>query len=153
MVGIIADHFSFIMAKLETQYKNYLKRNPDSKLSFEEWKNELFKSLAKDLNEDFYDWDVTLNDGLENEPYISDDFQIGPNGAFEYSERSLDFKQTLNEVSLKLKVVEYENGDISDLGNEIGIAVGTVIEGMTETEISVFISGFKHGVSLTNGTH
>lgn len=141
------------MAKLETQYKNFLKRNPNSKLSFEEWKNELFKSLAKDLNEDFYDWDVTLNDGLENEPYISDDFQIGPKGAFEHSERSLDFKKILNVVSSKLKIVKYGNGDISDLGNEIGIAVGTVIEQMTENEINEFISGFKHGVSLTNGTH
>jgi hypothetical protein len=32
------------------------------------------------------DWDVTLNDGLENEPYISDDFQIGPDGAYEHIE-------------------------------------------------------------------
>ena len=32
------------------------------------------------------DWDVTLNDGLENEPYISDDFQIGPDGAYEHNE-------------------------------------------------------------------
>ena len=32
------------------------------------------------------DWDVTLNDGLENEPYISDDFQIGPDGAYEHTE-------------------------------------------------------------------
>ena len=32
------------------------------------------------------DWDVTLNDGLDNEPYISDDFQIGPDGAYEHNE-------------------------------------------------------------------
>jgi len=32
------------------------------------------------------DWDVTLNDGLENEPYVSDDFQIGPDGAYEHTE-------------------------------------------------------------------
>ena len=31
------------------------------------------------------DWDVTLNDGLENEPYVSDDFQIGPDGAYEHT--------------------------------------------------------------------
>jgi hypothetical protein len=42
-------------------------------------------------------WDVTLNyetimnfgvinDGLKNEPYISDDFQIGPDGAYEHTE-------------------------------------------------------------------
>jgi hypothetical protein len=32
------------------------------------------------------DWDVTLNDGLENEPYVSDNFQIGPDGAYEHIE-------------------------------------------------------------------
>ena len=32
------------------------------------------------------DWDVTLNDGLENEPYVSDNFQIGPDGAYEHTE-------------------------------------------------------------------
>jgi hypothetical protein len=35
----------------------------------------------------------------------------------------------------------------------IGIAVGIVIEHMTQEEINDFISGFRHGVSLTNGTH
>jgi hypothetical protein len=30
-------------------------------------------------------------DGLENEPYISDDFQIGPDGAYEHTE---DIKST-----------------------------------------------------------
>jgi hypothetical protein len=34
------------------------------------------------------DWDVTLNDGLENEPYVSDDFQIGPDGAYEHIEEN-----------------------------------------------------------------
>ena len=32
------------------------------------------------------DWDVTLNDGLEDKPYVSDDFQIGPDGAYEHTE-------------------------------------------------------------------
>jgi len=32
------------------------------------------------------DWDVTLMDGLDNEPYVSDDFQIGPDGAYEHTE-------------------------------------------------------------------
>ena len=38
------------------------------------------------LKEELKDWDVTLNDGLENEPYVSDDFQIGPDGAYEHTE-------------------------------------------------------------------
>jgi hypothetical protein len=40
------------------------------------------------------DWDVTLNDGLENEPYVSDDFQIGPDGAYEHTE---DWTEELEE--------------------------------------------------------
>jgi hypothetical protein len=36
------------MSTLETQYKNYLKQNPDSKLSFEEWESQiLVKPLKK----------------------------------------------------------------------------------------------------------
>ena len=39
------------------------------------------------MTEDLSDWDVTLNDGLEDEPpFISDDFQIGPDGAYEHTE-------------------------------------------------------------------
>ena len=44
-------------------------------------------------------------------------------------------------------------GDISDLGSEIGYAVGNVIKGMTEQETTDFIHGIRHGISLTNGTH
>jgi 2-keto-4-pentenoate hydratase/2-oxohepta-3-ene-1,7-dioic acid hydratase in catechol pathway len=44
-------------------------------------------------------------------------------------------------------------GDLSDLGNEIGITIGHAYENMTEEDIKEFIMGFKHGVSLTNGTH
>ena len=36
--------------------------------------------------EDLSDWDGTLNDGLEDEPFISDDFQIGPDGAYEHTQ-------------------------------------------------------------------
>ena len=41
---------------------------------------------AQDIDND---WDVTLMDGLENEPYVSDDFQIGPDGAYEHIEDSV----------------------------------------------------------------
>lgn len=58
------------MLKLETQYKNYLKQNPDSKLTFEEWKStilspKLYEGLS--MSDDFSEWDVTLMDGLEDE--------------------------------------------------------------------------------------
>ena len=48
---------------------------------------EHFPKFARILEEDsLKDWDVTLNDGLEDEPYVSDDFQIGPDGAYEHTE-------------------------------------------------------------------
>lgn len=68
-------------------------------------------------------------------------------------EREIDFKKTLTDISTRLPTVKYNNGDISDIGNEIGYTIGLILENMTEEEISDFISGFRHGVSLTNGTH
>jgi 2-keto-4-pentenoate hydratase/2-oxohepta-3-ene-1,7-dioic acid hydratase in catechol pathway len=44
-------------------------------------------------------------------------------------------------------------GDLSDCGNEIGIIIGEKYKNMTEDETQDFISGIKHGISLTNGTH
>lgn len=44
-------------------------------------------------------------------------------------------------------------GDVSDLGNEIGVIVGHAYENMSEEEIEDFITGLRRGISLTNGTH
>ncbi len=55
----------------------------------------------------------------------------------------------LKERSLEIKYI----GDISDLGNEVGQSVGGFYKNMNEQEIELFIQGFRHGVSLTNGTH
>jgi hypothetical protein len=70
---------------------------------------------------------------------------------------SREFDNTkLNYIANSLKEsvnrMEYV-GDLSDLGNEIGITIGHAYENMTEEDIKEFIMGFKHGVSLTNGTH
>jgi hypothetical protein len=48
--------------------------------------------------------------------------------------------------------MDYE-GDLSDCGNEIGNMVGSKYKNMTEDEIEDFITGIRHGISLTNGTH
>lgn len=45
------------------------------------------------------------------------------------------------------------NGDISDFGNEVGFCLGKVIENMTDEQITDFIHGLRHGISMTNGTH
>jgi hypothetical protein len=70
---------------------------------------------------------------------------------------SREFNNTkLNAIANSLKdAVNRINytGDISDLGNEIGLAVGSTFNNMTEEEIRDFISGFRHGMSLANGTH
>lgn len=68
-------------------------------------------------------------------------------------ERDIEFKETLTKLSTELPKVKYDNGDISDIGNEIGFQLGSILKDMTDEEIRDFISGFRHGVSLTNGTH
>jgi len=135
------------MATLETQYKNFIKKNPDIKLTYDEWLSELSLSLEEVVN----DFDATLMDGLENEPpYVSDNFQIGPDGAFEHSDIEIDFQELVKFVSSKLNNIKYVNGDISDLGNEVGMAVTEYTKNITETDINDFISGFIHGINLKN---
>lgn len=55
------------------------------------WSEETWRRGIKDLADQYSeeeDWDNTLNDGLEDEPpYISDDFQIGPDGAHEFIQK------------------------------------------------------------------
>lgn len=68
-------------------------------------------------------------------------------------EQQTDFQEILKLMTLKLNNVSYNNGDISDIGNEVGFGIGSILENMTQEEINDFISGFRHGVSLTNGTH
>ena len=62
-----------------------------------------------------------------------------------------NFIHILNRIKTQLEKVNYDNGDISDVGNEIGIAIGQYLS--TEEELNDFITGLKHGISLTNGTH
>ena len=62
-----------------------------------------------------------------------------------------NFTHILNRIKTQLDNVNYDNGDVSDVGNEIGIVLGDVIT--TESELQDFITGIRHGMSLTNGTH
>jgi len=110
------------MATLETQYKNFLLDNPDSKFTFEEWKEWFGKQLAESIK------------NMERR-FNSDDLSWIAFSLIEYS-RSMDYE-----------------GDLSDCGNEIGNMVGSKYKNMTEDEIEDFITGIRHGISLTNGTH
>jgi hypothetical protein len=67
--------------------------------------------------------------------------------------RKFKFKETLISLAKDLPKVNYNNGDISDIGNEVGYKLGAILKNLNEEEINDFIFGFKHGVSLTNGTH
>jgi hypothetical protein len=66
-------------------------------------------------------------------------------------ETNHDFKKMIEKILKNFSEIKYYNGDISDIGNEIGIAIG---EHLPENEdLNSFISGLKHGISMKKGTH
>lgn len=67
--------------------------------------------------------------------------------------REIKFQEVLDQIVDNFKEIKYHNGDISDLGNEIGYSVGNALPNLTEEEIKDLIVGLRHGISLTNGTH
>jgi len=68
-------------------------------------------------------------------------------------ERNIEFNTIFEQMCQTFSEIHYANGDISDVGNEIGYALGKVLSDLKEEEINDFIVGIKHGISLTNGTH
>lgn len=68
----------------------------------------------------------------------------------EFNNSKLNF--IANSLKERADQIQYM-GDVSDLGNEIGAIVGHAYENMSEEEIEDFITGLRHGISLTNGTH
>jgi hypothetical protein len=68
-------------------------------------------------------------------------------------EREFDFDEVVEAVIQELRHRVKYAGDVSDLGNEIGYALGKVLKNMTQEETRDFIHGIRHGISLTNGTH
>ena len=66
-------------------------------------------------------WDATLMDGLENEPpYVSDDFQIGPDGAYEATEE-VHIIETQKELIdlLYTQVVDLSMMSKIELGDDV----------------------------------
>jgi hypothetical protein len=61
-----------------------------------------------------------------------------------------NFDEVVQEIMVQLASIDYE-GDLSDVGNEIGIVIAKYFD--EENTIEDFIRGIKHGVSLTDGTH
>jgi len=57
------------------------------------------------------------------------------------------------EISNQLYQINYK-GDLSDLGNEIGVVLGKYIKKKKiGYQLDNFIDGLKHGISLIDGTH
>ena len=93
-----------------------------------------------------------------NEAYVFVDYGKGTNAAT--PSRLLIWKKTPTMVMKVIAaVVAYEIThaerieDLSDLGNEIGIAIQPYIEDEMGFNIDNFIDGLKHGISLGDGTH
>ena len=60
------------------------------------------------------------------------------------------FVDIKENIKTQLDNVKYD-GDLSDIGNEIGIVIGKYLD--ENNTIEDFIRGVRHGVSLINGTH
>jgi hypothetical protein len=61
-----------------------------------------------------------------------------------------NFHKIKEEIRFQLDNINYV-GDLSDLGNEIGIVIAKYFN--DENTVNDFIHGLKHGISLTDGTH
>jgi len=63
------------------------------------------------------------------------------------------FNKIKEDIKSQLDTIDYQ-GDLSDIGNEIGIILGHYIhENELGWELKSFFDGIKHGISLTNRTH
>lgn len=59
------------------------------------------------------------------------------------------FKKVCLEISEKLSNLPYENGDGSDIGNEIGIIIAKHFSEDLGWDMNGFLFGLNHGIDLT----
>lgn len=65
-----------------------------------------------------------------------------------------EFKEVCTELSQRLSNIPYDNGDMSDVGNEIGIIIAKYFNnGGNGWDVDSFITGLRHGISLTDESH
>ena len=62
-----------------------------------------------------------------------------------------NFRKIIFNLTKHLTNINYNNGDIGDLGNEIGFFMYDYFKDK-ETQ-NDFLNGFRHGISLKDGTH
>jgi hypothetical protein len=65
--------------------------------------------------------------------------------------KTFNFYRTIFEIEEQLNTINHEGGDLSDIGNEIGIIIAKHFD--EDNTVEDFIHGLKHGISLTDGTH
>lgn len=90
-----------------------------------------------------------------NDPEFQKELEeISNNKDLDLLENKPNFRNVCLEISERLSNLPYDNGDISDIGNEIGIILGKYTsEESFGWEQSSFASGLNHGISIANGTH
>ena len=65
-----------------------------------------------------------------------------------------NFKEVLKDLTNHLNEVPYNYGDLSDIGNEIGLVIGKHIKDeIIGFDKESFFMGLNHGFSITDGTH
>lgn len=62
-----------------------------------------------------------------------------------------EFKKIRASIIRQLQNVVYDNGDMADIGNEVGMAIARHFD--ENQSIDDFIAGVRHGASLIDGTH
>lgn len=63
------------------------------------------------------------------------------------------FKKVCFEISERLYNLPYDNADLSDVGNEIGIIISKYFNDDHSWDKESFISGLNHGISITEDPH
>ena len=65
-----------------------------------------------------------------------------------------EFKKVCTELSQRLSNIPYDNADMSDIGNEIGIIIAKYFNNKDNGwGVDSFITGLRHGISLTDESH
>lgn len=62
-------------------------------------------------------------------------------------------KEILDAINAQFYDMKYSWYDESDIGNEIGVAIGRSRHLFPSFDKEAFIEGIRHGLSLEDGTH
>lgn len=57
-----------------------------------------------------------------------------------------ELKPVIRSIKFRIDQIDFEIGDLSDIGNEIGMAVGKHLSNELGFDKESFICGFNHGI-------